>query len=151
MKESNSLESACGCWHYKVSKETCFEIDSNRARKLSLFSELCEIYTFSSMGKKCVYMYYFYFHFDQKTVNETTVESVSGNLLNISRRAKEYTDPLDVVYTADIVKNLAQVIGGDKKVRRLWVFLFTFQGHPSNAFCTIVFTVHIVFLWEYYQ
>ena len=74
------------------------------------------------MGKKCVYMYYFYFHFDQKTVNETTVESVSGNLLNISRRVKEYTDPLDVVYTADIVKNLAQVIGGDKKVRSLWVF-----------------------------
>lgn len=103
------------------------------------------------MGKKCIYMYYFYFHFDQKTVNETTVESVSGNLLNVSRRAKEYTDPLDVVYTADIVKNLAQVIGGDKKVRSLWVFLSTFQGHPSNAFCTIVFTVHIVFLWEYYQ
>lgn len=82
------------------------------------------------MGKKCIYMYYFYFHFDQKTVNETTVESVSRNLLNISRRAKEYTDPLDVVYTADIVKNLAQVIGGDKKVRSLWVFFINFPRSP---------------------
>ncbi|PFX28381.1 putative G-protein coupled receptor 125 [Stylophora pistillata] len=50
----------------------------------------------------------------QRTVNETTVESVSRNLLNISRRAKEYNDPLDVVYTADIVKKLAQVIGDEK-------------------------------------
>lgn len=69
-----------------------------------------------------MFLYFlFYFYSDQRTVNETTGESVSQNLLNISRRAKEYNDPLDVVYTADIVKKLAQVIGGEEKVRSLWV------------------------------
>lgn len=51
-------------------------------------------------------MYYFYFYFDWKIVNEIIVEFVSGNLLNILRRVKEYIDLLDVVYIVDIVKNL---------------------------------------------
>ena len=59
------------------------------------------------------------FSFDQKTVNDTTVSSVSEQLLNISRRAREYTDPLDVMYAAEVVDKLAQVIGRDEIVRTL--------------------------------
>jgi len=52
----------------------------------------------------------------QKTVNDTTVAAVSHQLLNISKRAREYSDPLDVVYGAEVVEQLAQVIGRDQVV-----------------------------------
>jgi len=52
----------------------------------------------------------------QKTVNDTTVAEVSHQLLNISKRAREYSDPLDVVYGAEVVEKLAQVIGRDQVV-----------------------------------
>ena len=42
--------------------------------------------------------------------------AVSHQLLNISKRAREYSDPLDVVYGAEVVENLAQVIGRDQVV-----------------------------------
>lgn len=55
----------------------------------------------------------------QKTVNDTTVSAISHQLLNISKRAREYSDPLDVVYGAEVVKKLAQVIGRDQVVSLL--------------------------------
>ncbi|XP_078355144.1 adhesion G protein-coupled receptor A3-like [Oculina patagonica] len=50
----------------------------------------------------------------QKTVNDTTVNAVSHQLLNISKRAREFSDPLDVIYAAVVVEKLAQVIGRDE-------------------------------------
>ena len=59
------------------------------------------------------------FFFHQKTVNDTTVSLVSEQLLNISKRAKDFSDPLDVMYAAVVVDHLVQVIGRDKIVRML--------------------------------
>lgn len=43
--------------------------------------------------------------------------SVSEQLLNISKRAVEFSHPLDVVYTANVVKNLAHAVGRNMTVR----------------------------------
>ena len=51
-------------------------------------------------------------------MNKTTVSSVSKQLLNISKRAREFSHPLDVVYTAEVVYNLAHAVGRDKTVRK---------------------------------
>ena len=66
-------------------------------------------------------MCYFY----QKTVNDTTVSSVSEQLLNVSRRAREFDDPLDVVYAAEVVDHLVQVIGRDRIVRNMQIITCT--------------------------
>lgn len=49
----------------------------------------------------------------EKVVNDTTVASVSEQLLNISKQAAKFSHLLDVVYTANVVQNLAQTIGGN--------------------------------------
>ena len=50
-------------------------------------------------------------------MNKTTVSSVSKQLLDISKRAKEFGHPLDVVYTAEVVDNLIHAVGRDETVR----------------------------------
>lgn len=47
----------------------------------------------------------------EKAVNDSTVASVSEQLMNISSRATEFSHPLDVVYAAEIVDNLGHAIG----------------------------------------
>ena len=63
---------------------------------------------------------YYFLHF-QEVVNDATVASVSEQLLNISKRAKNFNDPLDVVYAAEVVDHLVQVIGRDQIVSKIYV------------------------------
>lgn len=64
----------------------------------------------------------YFFSFYQETVNVTTVRAVSHQLLNISKRAREFSDPLDVIYAAVVVEKLAQVIGRDEFVSSMQIF-----------------------------
>ena len=65
--------------------------------------------------------YQHFFSSFQKTVNDTTVTVVSFQLLNISKRAQEFSDPLDVVYAAIVVEKLAQAVGRHKIVRSMLI------------------------------
>lgn len=48
---------------------------------------------------------------------------MSEQLLNISKRAAKFSHLLDVVYTANVVENLAQTIGGNMTVRNSMIII----------------------------
>ena len=68
------------------------------------------------------------------------MRAVSHQLLNISKRAREYSDPLDVVYGAEVVEKLAQVIGRDQIVSLFLNYLYTYLRWLEIA-CNVVFTL----------
>ena len=49
-------------------------------------------------------------------MNQTTIESVSLQLLNISGNAKQFDNAMDIVYTADILKQISNFMACNEKV-----------------------------------
>ena len=75
----------------------------------------------------------------QETVDDHTVYAVSKQLLNVSRRAKEFGDSTDVMFAADVVSKLVQAIGSDEEVRNRIVELASLVNLKIKSVAVSVF------------